>query len=59
MHRPLKSGCYLDFSANGSVDHRPGDFVRSEKGKKMQQQVWGEIVDELKTKVPGVEQLAA
>ena len=49
----------MDLSANGLITHRPGYFVTSEKGKEMQQQVWGEIVDALKTKVPEVEQLAA
>ncbi len=38
---------------------RQGDLVTSPQGKKMQAQVWGEVVDILKAKVPAVEALAA
>ena len=32
--------------------------MTSAKGKKMQQQVWGEVVEALKVKVPAVNDLA-
>ncbi|MCJ1457929.1 hypothetical protein MMC28_008298 [Mycoblastus sanguinarius] len=38
---------------------RPGEMVTSAEGKKIQEQVWKEIVDVLKTDVPEVEGLAA
>ncbi len=38
-------------------DYRPGDFVTSEKGRKMQKQVWGEILQALKAEVSKTEDL--
>lgn len=37
----------------------PGELVTSAKGKEIQKQVWEEIIDVLKAKVPEVESLAA
>ena len=42
-----------------AVDYSQGDLVTSAKGKEMQQQLWGEIVDALKVKTPAVESLAS
>lgn len=39
------------------VDHRPGDFVTSEKGQKMQKQVWSEILEALKAELSRTEGL--
>lgn len=38
---------------------RPGELVVSPEGKKIQKQVWKEVIEILKTKVPEVESLAA
>ena len=41
------------------LTNRPGAFVTSEKGKKLQQQVWGEIVEGLSRKVPAARELSS
>lgn len=45
--------------ANAIFTIRPGGLITSAEGKQLQQKVWSEIVDELKTKVPEVEGLAS
>ena len=37
---------------------RPGEFVTSERGKKLQQQIWNEIVEGLNMKVEGMKGIA-
>ncbi len=37
--------------------YRPSQLVRSDEGKKLQRKIWGEILEVLEDKNPGVKQI--
>lgn len=64
LHFDVQKRTWPGFPASGSHANaiftiRPGDLITSAEGKQLQQKVWSEIVDELKTKIPEVEGLAS